>query len=257
MDEIKLLIVDDNINLIKMLKEFFKKSNKVKIVAEAYNGEDGLDLIQKEYGNFDVVLLDLIMPKKDGLWVLEQCQEKNLNLNVIVESSYNAANVISEAANYGANYFVLKPFDLEELQKRIIDATMRKKENLKLSLGDKELLLYVTKLLHQLGIPSHIKGYQYLRDSILILYHKPELIGGITKELYPEIAIKYDTTVSRVERAIRHAIELSCNRANCDVIQEYFVYSINYLKSKPTNSEFMVTIADKLRLEHERIKQEY
>lgn len=255
MEEIRLLIVDDNINLIGMLKEFFLQTNRIKVVAEAYNGEDGLALIEKEKGNFDVVLLDLIMPKKDGLWLLEQCKEKNININVIVESSYNAPNVISEVAALDATYFVLKPFDLVDLEKKIIESTSKERQSLGLKVGEKQLQLYVTKLLHQLGIPSHIKGYQYLRDCILLLYNRPELLGGITKELYPEIAIKYETTVSRVERAIRHAIEVSCSRADSETMQEIFGYSINYIKAKPTNSEFMVTIADKLRLENEKATQ--
>ena len=149
MEEIKLLIVDDNINLIDMLKEFFLQTNKIKVVAEAYNGEDGLALIEKEKGNFDVVLLDLIMPKKDGLWLLEQCKEKNIDINVIVESSYNAPNVISEVAALGATYFVLKPFDLIDLEKKIIESTKRNNQKIGLKVGEKQLQLYVTKLLHQ------------------------------------------------------------------------------------------------------------
>ena len=111
------------------------------------------------------------------------------------------------------------------------------------------LQISTTKILHELGVPSHIKGYQYIREGIMMLYEKPEVIGGITKELYPEVASKFDTTVSRVERAIRHAIEVSWNRGNWQLMEEIFGHSVDIDKAKPTNSEFIVTVADKLRLD--------
>lgn len=119
---------------------------------------------------------------------------------------------------------------------------------------DYDLKISVTKILHELGVPSHIKGYQYIREGILLLYNNPDIVGGITKELYPEIASRFDTSVSRVERAIRHAIEVSWNRGNLDLMEEVFGHSVDYDKAKPTNSEFIVTVADKLKLEYGRIK---
>ena len=162
--------------------------------------------------------------------------------------------MIRRVSAYNIKYFLLKPFDLKDLEQRVLEATGQIKVGSKENLGDKNLKISVTKLLHELGVPSHIKGYQYIRDGILILYDNPEIIGGITKELYPELANKYDTSVSRVERAIRHAIEVSWNRGNLDLMEEIFGHSVDYDKAKPTNSEFIVTIADKLKLEYTTCK---
>ena len=130
----------------------------------------------------------------------------------------------------------------------------KKKEGKNIDLHYNNLQISITKILHELGIPSHIKGYQYIREGISIIYERPETIGGITKELYPELATKFSTTVSRVERAIRHAIEVSWNRGNWNLMEEIFGHSVDIDKAKPTNSEFIVTIADKLRLEFHKVK---
>ena len=195
MDKLKVLMVDDNISLINMVKEYFKSSNDVEVVLEAYDGEQGIKMIESNQDKYDLIVLDLIMPKKDGMYVLEEMKKRNIN----------------------------------------------KKQ------------ISITKILHELGIPSHIKGYQYIREGIGIIYEHPETIGGITKELYPELAEKFDTTVSRVERAIRHAIEVSWNRGNWELMEEIFGHSVDIDKAKPTNSEFIVTIADKLSLEASKI----
>ena len=193
------------------------------------------------------------MPKKDGIYVLEQMREKNINKNVIVETSYNASDVIRQVSEFGVNYFILKPFDLKDVEKRIKDVATKSVQNKNIDFTYSNLQLSITKVLHELGIPSHIKGYQYIREAIGIIYERPEIIGGITKELYPELANKFDTTVSRVERAIRHAIEVSWNRGNYYLMEEIFGHSVDIDKAKPTNSEFMVTIADKLKLEGNKI----
>lgn len=158
--------------------------------------------------------------------------------------------MIREASELGASYFMLKPFELSDLSEKIKSVVKGNHEKGKsLDLFNNNLQISITKTLHELGVPSHIKGYQYIREGISLVYKKPEIIGGITKELYPEIAKKYDSTVSRVERAIRHAIEVSWNRGNWDLMEEIFGHSVDIDKAKPTNSEFIVTIADKLRLE--------
>ena len=141
---------------------------------------------------------------------------------------------------------------MKTLETRIIEATSQFSENNQKA-GNNELKISLTKLLHELGVPSHIKGYQYIREGILLLYDNPNIVGGITKELYPEIADKYNTSVSRVERAIRHAIEVSWNRGNLDLMEEVFGHSVDYDKAKPTNSEFIVTVADKLKLEYQTV----
>ena len=191
------------------------------------------------------------MPKKDGKSVLESMKKKNIDKKVIVLTSYNSPEMIRKTSELGISYFILKPFELKELENVIEEVTN------KASFGNKSIDLYhnnlqisITKILHELGVPSHIKGYQYIRDGIQMIYDNPEIVGGITKELYPDVAKKYNTTVSRVERAIRHAIEVSWNRGNWDLMEEIFGHSVDIDKAKPTNSEFIVTVADKLRLEY-------
>lgn len=253
MDAIKVLMIDDNISLIEMVKEYFKNSSKIKIVLEAYDGKDGIELIDSKQNEYDVIILDLIMPKKDGIYVLSEMQGRKIDKKVIVATSYNAGEVIREVSEYGVNYFILKPFDLEDLEKRIIEVCNKKNESKAINFETHNLQVSITKMLHELGIPSHIKGYQFLRDAINIVFDRPEVIGGITKELYPELASKYDTTVSRVERAIRHAIEVSWNRGSWDMMEELFGHSVDIDKAKPTNSEFIVTVADKLRMDYHKI----
>lgn len=250
MNSINVLMIDDNENLVEMVKEYFKDDKQVKINLVAYNGIDGMDMILNHQDQYDVILLDLIMPKKDGMYVLEEMKNKNLNKKIIVETSYNSQDIIKEVSNYGVNYFILKPFELSDLHKRILNLF---DENNNIDLCHNNLQISITKVLHELGIPSHIKGYQYIREAIGIIYERPETIGGITKELYPELALKFDTTVSRVERAIRHAIEVSWNRGSWDLMEEIFGHSVDIDKAKPTNSEFIVTIADKLKLDAIRI----
>ena len=255
MDKLKVLMVDDNISLINMVKEYFKSSNDVEVVLEAYDGEQGIKMIESNQDKYDLIVLDLIMPKKDGMYVLEEMKKRNINKKVIVATSYNASDVIREVSEYGVSYFILKPFELVDLEKRIVEAGRKNdKQTKNIDFYHNNLQISITKILHELGIPSHIKGYQYIREGIGIIYEHPETIGGITKELYPELAEKFDTTVSRVERAIRHAIEVSWNRGNWELMEEIFGHSVDIDKAKPTNSEFIVTIADKLRLEFHAVK---
>ena len=254
MDKLKVLMVDDNISLINMVKEYFKSSNDVEVVLEAYDGEQGIKMIESNQDKYDLIVLDLIMPKKDGMYVLEEMKKRNINKKVIVATSYNASDVIREVSEYGVSYFILKPFELVDLEKRIVEAGRKNdKQTKNIDFYHNNLQISITKILHELGIPSHIKGYQYIREGIGIIYEHPETIGGITKELYPELAEKFDTTVSRVERAIRHAIEVSWNTGNWELMEEIFGHSVDIDKAKPTNSEFIVTIADKLSLEASKI----
>ena len=246
MDKVKVLMIDDNVELINAVKEYFKSSKIIEIVDEAHDGLEGFEKIEKTI--CDVVILDLIMPKKDGLYVLEKMKQQNINKKVIVATSYNTQEVIREVSDYGVNYYILKPFDFTDLEKRILDLANKKKNSKNIDLHHNNIQISITKILHELGIPSHIKGYQYIRDGVGLIFDNPEMIGGITKELYPELASKFDTTVSRVERAIRHAIELGWTRGNQDKIDEIFGYTISALKAKPTNSEFIAMIADYISL---------
>ena len=248
MDKIKVLIIDDNVSLVDMVREYFSDHKRIEIVDCAYDGEEGLNKIVNSGDGYDLVLLDLIMPKKDGLYVLEELKKNNIVKNIIVETSYNEPKVIRKVSEYGVNYYILKPFELVDLESKILDI-FEYVNSKSINLYHSNLQISITKMLHELGMPSHIKGYQYIREGINMIYNNPDIIGGITKELYPDIASKYDTTVSRVERAIRHAIEVSWNRGDLDYMEELFGHSVDIDKAKPTNSEFIVTVADKLRLE--------
>ena len=248
MEKIRVLMIDDNQSLTDMVKEYFDNHNKIEVVLSCKDGEEGLDTIINKGNEYDVILLDLVMPKKDGIYVLEELNKRGIEKNIIVETSYNEPKTIRKVSEYGVNYYVLKPFDLADLENRILEI-FNEMDSKSINLYHSNLQISITKMLHELGMPSHIKGYQYIREGISLIYNDPSLIGGITKELYPELASRFDTTVSRVERAIRHAIEVSWNRGNWDYMEEIFGHSVDIDKAKPTNSEFIVTVADKLRLE--------
>lgn len=248
--KIRVLVVDDNRGMVGMVKEYFSTKSDIDVVLEAYDGLQGYELISKKTNEFDVVLLDLIMPKKDGLYVLEMMKEHNISKNVIVFTSFSEEGTISKACEYGVKYFILKPFELVDLEKKIYEvvSSENKNKNVIKYKGD-NIEKPITRILHELGIPSHIKGYNYIREAISLTYLEPELIGSVTKKLYPEIAHRYNTTTSRVERAIRHAIEVSWIRGDWDLMESIFGHSVDIDRAKPTNSEFIVTIADKLRLD--------
>lgn len=254
MEKIRLLMIDDNVSLIEMVEEYFKGHNKIEVSLTAHDGAEEIQVIEEKKDLYDLIILDLIMPNKDGMYVLEEMKNRGIDKKVIVATSYNASDIIRKVSEYGVSYFILKPFDLADLEKRILEAgSVSNSSSKNIDFGYNNLQISITKILHELGIPSHIKGYQYIREGIGIIYERPETIGGITKELYPELATKFDTTVSRVERAIRHAIEVSWNRGSWDLMEEIFGHSVDIDKAKPTNSEFIVTIADKLKLEASKL----
>ena len=249
MEKIKVLMIDDNVNLVEMVNDYFEDNPRIDIVGSAYNGNEGLKIIKEGKLEYDLIVLDLIMPKKDGIAVLRDLKENNINRNIIVATSYNAPDTIRKVSEYGVTYYILKPFDLPDLEDKILD-TFTTSSKKSINILSNNLQISISKMLHELGMPSHIKGYQYIREAISMVYDNPDIVGGITKELYPELATKFDTTVSRVERAIRHAIEVSWNRGDWDLMEEIFGHSVDIDKAKPTNSEFIVTVADKLRLEY-------
>ena len=248
MEKIKILMIDDNTSLVEMVKEYFKDNQKIEVSLTCKDGLEGLKTILEKPDEYDIILLDLVMPVKDGIYVLDELNRRGIEKNIIVETSYNEPNVIRKVSEYGVNYYVLKPFDLTDLENRIIELS-NNIQGKTINLYHSNLQISITKMLHELGMPSHIKGYQYIREGITMIFNDPSLIGGITKELYPDLATKFDTTVSRVERDIRHAIEVSWNRGSWDYMEELFGHSVDIDKAKPTNSEFIVTVADKLRLE--------
>jgi len=249
----KLLVVDESQELVEVVKKYFNKNESIEVVLEAYDGDTALDLIKRRVHEYDLILMDLVLPKRDGISLLEAMRDAGINKKVIVLTAYHSSDIVRRVSMIGADYFMLKPFDMGEVEKRIMELTDTVcYDNQFIDIYHNNLQISITNILHQLGVPSHIKGYQYIREGVTLLYDNPSLIGGITKELYPSIATKFDTTTSRVERAIRHAIEVSWNRGNWDLMEEIFGHSVDIDKAKPTNSEFIVTVADKLRLEFQR-----
>lgn len=252
MEKVRMLVVDDNEGMVNVIKEYFKDNKDIEVCFTAYNGEEAINIIDKNKDEIDMILLDIIMPKKDGIYVLEEMKNRNIYKRIIVETSYDTDDMIHMVGKLGASYFISKPYDLTDLEKRInsLKYLSIPDANKIVDFIDGELATTITKMLHELGIPSHIKGYQYIREGIVMLYDDPTMIGGITKELYPLLAKKFDTTVSRVERAMRHAIEVGWTRSDWKMTEDLFGQSVDFDRTKPTNSEFLVTIADKLRLDN-------
>ncbi len=243
---INVLIIDDNTSLVNKMLEYFSSHAVIKVVKTINNGKEGLDYILQNKNAYDLILMDIIMPEVDGLSILEEMKKHNIDKHTIILTSYKKESTIKLISEYNVDYYMLKPFDMKTLEKRILNLTSLSSEEE--SPKDNKIELAISKLLHSLGIPSHIRGYQYIRESIYIMYQNPDMIGGITKTIYPEIANRFDTTASRVERAIRHAIEVSWARGDYEVMEEIFGHSVDYDRSKPTNSEFIATLADNLRL---------
>jgi len=262
--KIKVCVVDDNRELVGLLKDYLVSQEDMEVVGSAHNGQECLDLLEKVTP--DVLVLDIIMPHLDGLAVLEKLRDtrKSPMPNVIMLTAFGQEDVTKKAVELGASYFILKPFDLENLGNHIrqvsgkTSAVMRSTSPLttspmyrqQMEAKPKNLDASITSIIHEIGVPAHIKGYLYLREAISMVYNDIELLGSITKVLYPDIAKKYNTTASRVERAIRHAIEVAWSRGNIDSISSLFGYTVSMSKAKPTNSEFIAMVADKLRLEH-------
>ncbi|MBE6160829.1 MAG: sporulation transcription factor Spo0A [Firmicutes bacterium] len=247
-NKINVLMIDDNQNSVNRVKNYFSKHEVIDLVLTAVNGKEGLDKIINYQNEYDLIIMDLIMPELDGITILEEMKERNIKKHVIILTSYKKEYTVKAVSEYNIDYYMLKPFNMESLEKRILEI-MNFKE-LKTSDRENELRVKISEMLHNLGVPSHIKGYQYIRDGILMMYKEPAMLKGITKEIYPELATRYQTTSSRVERAIRHAIEVSWTRGDYRLMEKYFGNSLDYEKSKPTNAEFIVTLTDRLRLDN-------
>ena len=259
--KLSVVVADDNERIVSLLSDLLSTDEDIDIVGTAKNGQEAYDIIRKEKP--DVVLLDIIMPKLDGLSVMEKInKDETLDKHpaFVVMSAVGQEAITEDAFSLGANYFIMKPFDHESLmcrmkqlkspghmlgsQCKIASLITKMPETVK-----KDLEVVVTEFIHEMGVPAHIKGYQYLRDAIIMTVNDSQMLGAITKILYPEIAKKHKTTSSRVERAIRHAIEVAWSRGRIESIDEMFGYTINSGKGKPTNSEFIALISDKIRLQ--------
>ncbi|WP_342525486.1 sporulation transcription factor Spo0A [Chryseomicrobium sp. FSL W7-1435] len=255
MEKIKVMVVDDNRDLVTTIADYFKEHPSIEVIHVAFNGKQCLELLEKQVP--DVLLLDIIMPHLDGIAVMDYLHKEQLypNMKVIMLTAFGQEEVMKQAVDLGTAYFMLKPFEFDRLVQQILqvagsaqsqsDASPRRH-----AFKTKGIDFTITNVIKEIGVPAHIKGYSYLREAIQMVYHDIELLGSVTKVLYPEIAKKFDTTPSRVERAIRHAIEVAWNRGNYETISQTFGYTVHHLKSKPTNSEFIAMIADKIRLEN-------
>lgn len=274
MENVNVVIVDDNPMILNTLDEVISSEAGLSVIGRADNGKDAIDMIKDTQP--DVVLLDLVMPQMDGITVVENIKKKTSMLKnpaFIILSAVGGEQMTEEAFQAGANYFLMKPFDKDILVNKIRrigkrpvrpvpgkvleaplkaatpeEAAMNREEYMK-----EHLETDITKMLHELGIPAHIKGYQYLRDAISMVVRDREMMEAVTKILYPEIAKKNYTSSRRVERAIRHAIEVAWGRGSLEVIDELFGYTISTGKGKPTNSEFIALIADKICLDYKKI----
>ena len=255
--KIKVILADDNREFTEMVRDFMSTQADIEIQGVAYNGNEVIELLKQQTP--DVLILDIIMPHLDGLGVLEQLPQLKQGQpmpKIIMLTAFGHENITQRAVELGASYYILKPFGMETLANRVRQVIGNETVREAMPNGrsfdkkDNNLDSNITNIIHEIGVPAHIKGYMYLREAIAMVYHDVELLGSITKILYPKIAEVYKTTPSRVERAIRHAIEVAWNRGNIDSLSSMFGYTINVSKAKPTNSEFIAMVADKLRMEH-------
>lgn len=263
--KISVLIADDNKEFCSILNDYLLNQKDIVVTGIAKDGREALELIQQKQP--DLVVLDIIMPHLDGLGVLEKLNGMDLDKmpRVIVLSAVGQDKITQQAITLGADYYVVKPFDMDIFTKRIremfstqdvetkrrsVSTQVVQREAAATSRGPIDLETEITSIIHEIGVPAHIKGYMYLREAITMVVNDMELLSAVTKELYPSIAKKYNTTASRVERAIRHAIEVAWGRGQVDAINKLFGYTVHNENGKPTNSEFIAIIADKLRLKN-------
>lgn len=266
-DNLSILIADDNQEFSHTLSSYINGQEDMEVIAVAKDGNEAVEMISNTTP--DVVLLDVIMPHLDGLGVLEKVNMINIDKKpiCIMLSAVGQDKITQKAISNGADYYIVKPFDIEVLIQRIREVKffkpnptgsnflVKEPKQKYIELPEDEakkeenLEALVTNIIHEVGVPAHIKGYQYLREAIMMVVKDIDVINQITKSLYPKIAFKYNTTSSRVERAIRHAIEVAWGRGQQEAVESIFGYTISASKGKPTNSEFIAMIADKLRLE--------
>ncbi|MBR6115770.1 MAG: sporulation transcription factor Spo0A [Oscillospiraceae bacterium] len=254
--KIRVLIADPGEDVRTLLTDIFSREDDMTVAGYA---ADGLETIAR-IGELDpdVVLLELVMPRLDGLGVLRKLSETEKDPAVLVLTGFVNARVVAEAAELGAAYFISKPCDTAELLERVRQCGLARRQPRPTLLkrtgapapsrSEPSLESVVTEIIHEIGVPAHIKGYQYLREAIMITINDMDAINAVTKVLYPEVARKYATTPSRVERAIRHAIEVAWDRGDVETLQKFFGYTVSGIKGKPTNSEFIAMIADHLSL---------
>ena len=256
MGTVRVVIADDNLQTREMLAQFLAQQNGIEIVGTANNGLEAIEEVQKQEP--DVLICDMIMPQMDGYGVLERMRSMKLakTPGVIVLTALSRDDFIARAINLGACYYMVKPFDFTLLAKRVFEVAGEKdraealavQPNKSAASSAESLEERIANLFLTVGIPAHVKGYQYLREGVRMVVDNPDLMGHITKELYPGIARRFDTTSSKVERAIRHAIEVAWNRGRIEALDEAFGKNVCSLNDKPTNGEFIALVSDRLRI---------
>ncbi len=251
MTKIRLMVADDNREFCELLRDYFSREPDTEVTAVAHNGQQVVELLEQV--EVDVILLDIIMPHLDGLGVLERIAEMKLERRpkIVMLTAFGHEEMTRRTVELGADYYILKPFDLQVLAERVRQICNASPAGRRRALAQsrRSLEAQVTELLHDIGIPAHIKGYFYLREAVLMVVERMDLLNAVTKELYPSIARKFKTTASRVERAIRHAIEVAWTRGSWETINQLFGHTISQERGKPTNSEFIAMVADRLRVQ--------
>lgn len=250
---IKVVSIDDNQEVRETLKNYFKTCPDLEFVGEAENGQDGYELINTLKP--DAVILDIVMPKLDGLGLLEKLAQENISSNILIYSAIGNDAVVQKTFSLGAKYYIMKPCEAQDIATRIRQASKSSPSSVSVIsahsgslITENNLESVITDIIHDIGVPAHIKGYNYLRDAITLCIKDDEFINSITKLLYPTVAKNFSTTSSRVERAIRHAIEVAWNRGREEVLTDIFGYTIDTNKGKPTNGEFIAMISDSIKL---------
>ena len=253
MEKWKVFVADDNIEAVNLVTSVVSMQSNMFVLESASNGDEAWQKL-KILGKVDILITDLIMPKLDGFNLLKKIKDSNeVEIgHIICMSAMVNERVLNTISNLGSDMFMIKPFTPSTLLDCLKMVMNNYDMDMNSTVGESDLETRITNLLHEVGIPAHIKGYTYLRAGILQAYRNPDYIGRITKVLYPEIAQKYKTTGSRVERAIRHAIEVAWTRGNIDTIDDIFGYTISASKAKPTNSEFIAMMADYLSVQKKK-----
>lgn len=247
--QIKVLVAEEGTQQGKLFKGVLN-AHGLDVSLVAKDGREVVNCVKND--NYDVLIIDTFMMRLDGLGVIKEIKSLNLIKKpmIIVVSGVDNQRLQNELLNAGADYYFIKPFETDMLAQRIIQMTDKTSDSRKpiISNQNGDLEIVVSDIMHQIGVPAHIKGYQYLRKAIILSVEDEEMMSSVTKVLYPTVAKSYNTTPSRVERAIRHAIEVAWDRGDVDVLSSYFGYTIQNERGKPTNSEFIAMISDKLRL---------
>lgn len=243
-NETKVLLADASEEMRLLLKQSIENTGEFAVVGSVGDGREAALQIEKTQP--DLLVMDIMLPGLDGFGLLRQMQNRKVHMpRVIVVSAFCGERTIAEALELGVSYFLPKPCSAESLLEHMHHACDEGGKSPATPLLESR----VTAVIHEIGVPAHIKGYQYLREAIMIAVHDMDVINAVTKVLYPEVAKHFGTTPSRVERAIRHAIEVAWDRGDLETLQKYFGYTVNSTKGKPTNSEFIAMIADRLQLQ--------